>query len=65
MTSGLLQGIGTVIALLAFIAVCVWAYSPKRKKEFDDAAQLPFKDEISPLQNGQGKDMTDNGDNKK
>ena len=64
MSSELLQGIGTVVALLAFIAVCVWAYNPKRKQEFDDAAQLPFKDEISPLQNRQVSDITDNGDDK-
>ena len=65
MPSELLQGIGTVVAFLAFIAVCVWAYSPQRKQEFDDAAQLPFKDEISPLQDRQGNDITDNGDDKK
>jgi cytochrome c oxidase cbb3-type subunit 4 len=40
-----LRGIGTVLAMLAFIGVTVWAYSSYKKKDFDEAAQLPFADE--------------------
>jgi len=43
--SGLLSGIFTLLALLAFIGVCVWAYSRKRKADFDEAAQLPLDEE--------------------
>jgi cytochrome c oxidase cbb3-type subunit 4 len=35
----------TVILMLLFIGVWIWAWSPKRKKSFDEAAQLPFADE--------------------
>ena len=42
---GTLQGIGTLLALLAFLGVCAWAYSGRKKKDFDEAAQLPFTDE--------------------
>ncbi len=42
MNIGILQGIGTVLAMVAFIGVCVWAWSSKNKQGFDDAAQLPF-----------------------
>lgn len=42
----MLHSIGTVLAFAAFIAICIWAYSPRRKKEFDAAAQLPFDDEL-------------------
>ena len=45
MSSGVLQGIGTILAMTAFISVCVWAYSAKNKKSFEEAAQLPFLDE--------------------
>lgn len=45
MDSHFLNGIGTVTALLAIIAVSVWAFSGKRKQRFDDAANLPFADE--------------------
>ena len=40
-----LRGIGTLLALIAFLGVCWWAYSDKRKRGFDDAANLPFADE--------------------
>lgn len=31
-----------VLAFIAFIGICVWAYSRKRKRDFDEAARLPF-----------------------
>tara|TARA_R110000823_G_scaffold130015_15_gene258023 strand:- start:15454 stop:15633 length:180 start_codon:yes stop_codon:yes gene_type:complete len=40
-----LRGLSTVFLLIAFIGVCIWAYSKKRKREFDEAANLPFADE--------------------
>jgi len=46
MDQGTLEGIGTLLAMLAFIAVCVWAYSSRNKARFDEAAMLPFADEL-------------------
>lgn len=40
-----LQGLGTVFAMIAFIGVVIWAYSSYKKKDFDEAAQLPFADD--------------------
>ena len=37
-----LRGLSTLFLMVAFIGLCFWAYSSKRKKTFDDAAQLPF-----------------------
>jgi cytochrome c oxidase cbb3-type subunit 4 len=34
----------TLLMILIFIGIVVWAYSPKRKKEFHDAANLAVKD---------------------
>ncbi len=45
MDQGTLGAIATVLVTIAFIAVCWWAFSPRRKKRFDDAANLPFADE--------------------
>ena len=36
-----LRGVCTALALIAFIGVWVWAWSSKRKRAFDDAANLP------------------------
>ena len=38
-------GIGTILAMIAFLGVCVWAWSDKRKQRFDEAANLPFADD--------------------
>jgi cytochrome c oxidase cbb3-type subunit 4 len=35
----------TVVLLVIFIGIVVWAYSRRRKKSFDEAANLPFADE--------------------
>ncbi|MGI3130235.1 cbb3-type cytochrome oxidase subunit 3 [Halopseudomonas pachastrellae] len=40
-----LRGLGTVFAFIAFVGVVIWAYSASKKKDFDEAAQLPFADE--------------------
>jgi len=40
-----LRGVFTALALIAFIGVCIWAWSGKRKRAFDEAANLPFADD--------------------
>jgi cbb3-type cytochrome oxidase subunit 3 len=40
-----LRGLSTLLLLVAFIGLVVWVYSGRRKKQFEDAAQLPFADE--------------------
>ena len=42
---GMLRGLGTALVLIAFTSVTLWAYSGKRAKAFDEAANLPFADE--------------------
>ncbi len=39
------RSIVTLICLLTFIGLVVWAYSARRKSDFDEAAMLPFADE--------------------
>ena len=35
----------TIVLFIVFIGIFVWAYSNKRKRDFEVAAQLPFADE--------------------
>lgn len=34
-----------VLMFVAFVSLCIWAYSKKRRPSFDAAANLPFADE--------------------
>ena len=40
-----LRGIATLLAMVAFIGIVIWAYSSYKKKDFDEAAQRPFADD--------------------
>ena len=40
--STLLHSIMTLITFITFVGVVVWAWSRKRKHEFDEAANAPF-----------------------
>ncbi|MBC9250518.1 cytochrome oxidase [Pseudomonas alcaligenes] len=46
MDIGTIRGIGTVVVFIAFIGVVLWAYSGRRKDSFDEAANLPFADDV-------------------
>jgi cytochrome c oxidase cbb3-type subunit 4 len=49
-----LRTVITVLAFAAFIGIVFWAYSRKRKREFDEAANLPFREDD--LDRGAGAD---------
>lgn len=38
-----LRSLYTVVSLLSFIGIIVWAYSRRNSDEFKQAAQLPFE----------------------
>jgi cytochrome c oxidase cbb3-type subunit 4 len=44
-TLGLLRGLATLFAMIAFIGVWIWAWGRKRKQKFDDAARLPLEED--------------------
>lgn len=44
MSIGLIRGLITLALFSSFIALWIWAWSSKRKQEFDAAAQLPLQD---------------------
>jgi cytochrome c oxidase cbb3-type subunit 4 len=41
---GAIRGLITLLLMLAFIGLVAWAYSKRRKKDFDEMAQLPFRE---------------------
>lgn len=50
MDAGTLGAISTVLVMIAFFGVCWWAFSPKRRKRFEEDANLPFADEAKDKQ---------------
>ena len=40
-----LRIISTVLSLIFFVGIWIWAWSKSNKRDFDDASKLPFGDE--------------------
>ncbi|HSP01053.1 MAG TPA: cbb3-type cytochrome c oxidase subunit 3 [Thioalkalivibrio sp.] len=45
---GLLQGLLTLLLMVLFVGIVVWAYSSRQKKRFDEASKLPFAEDAKP-----------------
>lgn len=45
----------TVLSFFTFVGIVIWAFSRKRKREFDEAANLPFRENDSDRGAGAGK----------
>nr|WP_298416231.1 cbb3-type cytochrome c oxidase subunit 3 [uncultured Halomonas sp.] len=45
MDIGTFRGITTLLVMIAFLGVVFWAYSKRRRQDFDEAKNLPFADE--------------------
>lgn len=41
----MITGIATVVLFVAFIGGVAWAYSKRRKPEFDAASRIPLEDQ--------------------
>ncbi|MCJ7558969.1 MAG: cbb3-type cytochrome c oxidase subunit 3 [Gammaproteobacteria bacterium] len=39
------RGLTTAFLILVFLGIVVWAWSSRRKTDFDEAARLPLEDE--------------------
>jgi len=38
----------TVVMVIVFVTIVAWAYSGKRRAQFDEAARVPFEDGDAP-----------------
>ena len=45
MDAGLLHGLWTALLLAAFVAIVWWAWSGRRKRDFDEASRLPLEED--------------------
>ena len=41
----MISGLVTAVLIALFVGGWIWAWSPKRKREFEDAARLPLEEE--------------------
>jgi len=55
-----LRGLFTLILMIAFVSIVIWAWSSKRREDFAEAARLPLDDD-SPAPDGERKGKTRNG----
>lgn len=58
MDSGTASGVMTAILILVFIGIIAWAYSSRRRRDFEEAARIPLEDETP------GEDQEDSKGNK-
>ena len=50
MDGNLIQVIWTVVVLVLFVGIVIWAWSGKRKQDFDEAANMPFDEDDMPAE---------------
>ena len=51
MDSNLIQVVWTVVVAVLFVGIVIWAWSSKRKQDFDEAANMPFDEDDRPAAN--------------
>jgi len=44
MDPGTLRSIGDLVLFVAFVGLCVWAYSPAQRARFEADAHMPFEE---------------------
>ena len=59
-----LKGLSTVFMMLAFAGICWWAFGPSRRKQFNEAANLPFVDDLEANQESLRSTKSEQGQDK-
>ena len=54
MDVNVLRGVLLVLLIIGFAGMVGWAWSKKRKPEFDAAARLPLEEDVADLDSSQG-----------
>jgi cytochrome c oxidase cbb3-type subunit 4 len=50
MDGNLIQVIWTLVVVVLFVGIVIWAWSGKRKQAFDEAANIPFNEDDTPAE---------------
>jgi cytochrome c oxidase cbb3-type subunit 4 len=45
---GIARGVITLVLMLLFIALALWAWSSRRKEEFESMARMPLEEDADP-----------------
>jgi cytochrome c oxidase cbb3-type subunit 4 len=45
MSIGIIHSVWTLLLLVIFLAIVIWAWSGRRKRSFDEAARMPLEEE--------------------
>ena len=59
MSVAFVQSVWTVIALVVFIGIVIWAYSKRKKADFEEAGRMALNDD-KPVQQSMNKTAADN-----
>ncbi len=46
----LIHSVWTLVVLVLFVGIVIWAWSGKRKQDFTDAANIPFHEDDKPTE---------------
>lgn len=60
MSVAFVQSVWTVIAMVVFIGIVIWAYSKRKKADFEEAGRMALDDD-KPIKNSMNKTATENG----
>lgn len=52
MQLGTVIGLWTIVVMVTFIAIVLWAWSSKREARFEAAARIPLEDDETGLNDG-------------
>ena len=50
MDVSIVQSVWTLVVLVLFVGIVIWAWSGKRKQDFDEAANIPFSEDDKPIE---------------
>ena len=56
MDYSLIQSVWTIVVMVLFVGIVVWAWSGKRKQRFDEAANIPFDEDETPSRDADSKE---------
>ena len=52
--AAMVHSVWTLLMFLLFVGIVAWAWSSKRRRDFDEAARLPLEDDQTSAETGQG-----------
>jgi len=60
MSISFVQSVWTVIAMVVFIGIVIWAFSKRKKADFEEAGRMALDDD-KPVNDSMNKAATNNG----